>query len=245
MIFVLVAIQHDGDEPPPFSWLQRGLLFVVFVVGMALVFAAIWIYWTTPGDDVITGIQARYFLPLLVLIPVMVGTPRARWLGAREARAAALAAARAVLRVLRSIRDATDALMMRFWRALLLIVLAALALRVGYVALAKHDEPRLGDQIYYNVAANQLARGNGFTDPRDGTQTAQHPPLTAIALTPDVVGERADRSRRRPRAAATAHDGGVRRGGGAADRAGRANGRGGARRARSRRRSPRSTRTSG
>ena len=51
-------------------------------------------------------------------------------------------------------------------------------------ALAKHDEPRKGDQIYYNVAANQLARGNGFTDPRDGTQTAEHPPLTAIALTP-------------------------------------------------------------
>ncbi len=86
VIFVLVSIQHDAHEPPPFSWLQRGLLLVVFVVGMALVFAAIWIYWTTPGDDVITGIQARYFLPLLVLIPLMVGTPRARWLGARDAR---------------------------------------------------------------------------------------------------------------------------------------------------------------
>jgi 4-amino-4-deoxy-L-arabinose transferase-like glycosyltransferase len=82
---------------------------------------------------------------------------------------------------------------MRFWRALLFIVLAALVLRVGYVALAKHDEPRLGDQIYYNVAADQLARGNGFTDPRDGTQTAQHPPLTALALTPTAwVAEQID-----------------------------------------------------
>lgn len=86
VLFVLVSIQHDRDEPPPFDWLQRGLLLVVFVIGMTLVFAAIWIYWTTPGDDVITGLQARYFVPLLVLIPVMVGTPRARWLGAREAR---------------------------------------------------------------------------------------------------------------------------------------------------------------
>jgi uncharacterized membrane protein len=86
VIFVLVSIQHDAHEPPPFSWLQRGLLLVVFVAGMALVFAAIWIYWTTPGDDVITGIQARYFLPLLVLLPVMAGTLRARWLGSREAR---------------------------------------------------------------------------------------------------------------------------------------------------------------
>ncbi len=65
-----------------------------------------------------------------------------------------------------------------------MIVLGALALRVGYVLLAKLDEPRKGDQIYYNVAANQLARGEWFTDPRDGSQTAQHPPLTALALAP-------------------------------------------------------------
>ena len=59
--------------------------------------------------------------------------------------------------------------------------------------VAKHDEPRLGDQIYYNVAANQLARGNGFTDPRDGSQTAEHPPLTALALAPTSwVAEQVD-----------------------------------------------------
>ena len=72
----------------------------------------------------------------------------------------------------------------RFWRILLLIVLAALALRVGYVLLAKRHEPALGDQIYYVSQANTLARGDGFTDPRDGSQTAEHPPLTALALTP-------------------------------------------------------------
>jgi 4-amino-4-deoxy-L-arabinose transferase-like glycosyltransferase len=81
----------------------------------------------------------------------------------------------------------------RFWRVLLLIALGALALRVGYVALAKHDEPRRGDQIFYNVQANQLARGEGFTDPRDGSETAQHPPLTALALAPTSwVAERFD-----------------------------------------------------
>ncbi len=72
----------------------------------------------------------------------------------------------------------------RFWRILLLIVLAALALRVGYVLLAKRHEPALGDQIYYVAQANTLARGDGFTDPRDGSQTAEHPPLTALAMTP-------------------------------------------------------------
>jgi 4-amino-4-deoxy-L-arabinose transferase-like glycosyltransferase len=72
----------------------------------------------------------------------------------------------------------------RFWRILLLIVLGAFALRVGYVMLAKRSEPLVGDQLYYNAQANTLARGHGFTDFRDGTQTAEHPPLTALALTP-------------------------------------------------------------
>ena len=47
----------------------------------------------------------------------------------------------------------------RFWRILLLIVLGALVLRVGYVMLAKRTEPVLGDQIYYNAQANTIARG--------------------------------------------------------------------------------------
>jgi 4-amino-4-deoxy-L-arabinose transferase-like glycosyltransferase len=72
----------------------------------------------------------------------------------------------------------------RFWRVLLLIVLGALALRIGYVLLAKRSEPVLGDQIYYSAQANTIARGEGFTDPRDGSQQAEHPPLTALALTP-------------------------------------------------------------
>jgi 4-amino-4-deoxy-L-arabinose transferase-like glycosyltransferase len=82
---------------------------------------------------------------------------------------------------------------MRFARVLLLIVLGALALRVGYVALAKHDEPRLGDQIYYNYTAIQVARGDWFTDPRDGSENAEHPPLTALALAPTSwVAERVE-----------------------------------------------------
>ena len=81
----------------------------------------------------------------------------------------------------------------RFWRILLVIVLAALALRVGYTLLVERDDPLLGDQLYYNAQANTLARGHGFTDFRDGSQTAEHPPLTALALTPTSwVMERVD-----------------------------------------------------
>jgi 4-amino-4-deoxy-L-arabinose transferase-like glycosyltransferase len=84
----------------------------------------------------------------------------------------------------------------RFWRILLLIVLAALALRVAYVAFAKTNQAIRGDQLFYNAEANRLARGDGFLEPfdlqavargeiREGTDpAADHPPLTVIVLAP-------------------------------------------------------------
>jgi 4-amino-4-deoxy-L-arabinose transferase-like glycosyltransferase len=84
----------------------------------------------------------------------------------------------------------------RFWRILLLIALAALALRVAYVAFAKTNQPIHGDQLFYNAEANRLARGDGFLEPfdpqalsrgviREGKgPAADHPPLTVIVLAP-------------------------------------------------------------
>jgi 4-amino-4-deoxy-L-arabinose transferase-like glycosyltransferase len=67
---------------------------------------------------------------------------------------------------------------------LLLIGVAALAVRVGYIAVAKRGEPPLGDAVYYNAQANVLADGRGFADALDGQPTAEHPPMTALVLTP-------------------------------------------------------------
>ena len=86
LLFIAVSLQHDRDEPRHLDVAQIGLLALLFIVGTALVFAANWIYWTTPGDDVVNGVQARYFVPLLVLLPLMIGTPRVRWLAARDTR---------------------------------------------------------------------------------------------------------------------------------------------------------------
>ena len=81
----------------------------------------------------------------------------------------------------------------RFARALLAIAIVALGVRVGYVLLDKRDQQILGDQIYYNAQANTLARGDGFTDFRDGSETAEHPPLTALVLAPaSWIGYRID-----------------------------------------------------
>ena len=84
----------------------------------------------------------------------------------------------------------------RFWRVLLLIAMAALVLRVGYVAFAKTNQPVQGDQLFYNSEANRLARGDGFLEPFDPQAlsrgviragkdpAADHPPLTVTVLAP-------------------------------------------------------------
>jgi 4-amino-4-deoxy-L-arabinose transferase-like glycosyltransferase len=95
----------------------------------------------------------------------------------------------------------------RFWAWLLIIVVAALAVRVGYIAGAKkgpcpltingvvvgeyHSEctgfaGQASDQVFYNAEANQIAAGHGFTLPLSSTRqpTAEHPPLTVLVLAP-------------------------------------------------------------
>ncbi len=89
--------------------------------------------------------------------------------------------------------------------AVLIVLVVAAGVRLSYVTFAKagpcvvtyhgrvvgeyHSEctgegqGKANDQIYYNAAANQIARGKGFTDAfHPGVATADHPPLAAIVL---------------------------------------------------------------
>jgi 4-amino-4-deoxy-L-arabinose transferase-like glycosyltransferase len=88
----------------------------------------------------------------------------------------------------------------RFGRLLLVVVCVAFGVRVAYVAVAKGgpcDNPvvgeiptdcAVGDQLFYNAAANRLAEGDGFVEPfdrsADPAPAADHPPLTAVVLAP-------------------------------------------------------------
>ncbi len=90
--------------------------------------------------------------------------------------------------------------MSKFARALLLVLVLAAGVRVGYVAFGKQGpcpnpivgdiptECAVGDQLFYNAAANRLAEGDGFVEPfdrsADPAPAADHPPLTAIVLAP-------------------------------------------------------------
>lgn len=96
----------------------------------------------------------------------------------------------------------------RFWHVLLAIATVALVVRFGYVAFVKDGPCPLriggqvvgslpsdcpdGDELFYNAAANRLARGDGYVEPFDpnnlpapGTgPAADHPPLTITVLAP-------------------------------------------------------------
>jgi len=86
-IYAVVSIQRDRREPDSnLHWLQRTLVVLVLVVGLVGVIAANYVYWTTPGLDEVGGVQPRYLVPLMALIPVAIGAPRWAWTRAATAR---------------------------------------------------------------------------------------------------------------------------------------------------------------
>jgi uncharacterized membrane protein len=85
VVFMLVSLQAERDESPAFDRAQRILIAVTFVLGFILIAVAQYIYYTGPNDDQLGGFAARYFVPILILLPLSVGTLRWTWARAREA----------------------------------------------------------------------------------------------------------------------------------------------------------------
>ncbi len=75
-----------------------------------------------------------------------------------------------------------------FWRWLLLIVLCAFAVRIGYVLAVTQSDNGFYDSVFYEFEARAVADGRGFVYPlpgsQAGAQAADHPPLTVLALVP-------------------------------------------------------------
>ncbi len=80
----------------------------------------------------------------------------------------------------------------RFFVTLLLLVAGALAIRTTFVlGIARYDR-HFYDAAYYQLEADRVAFGGGFTDPflplthphAPPVPSAQHPPLTVLVLTP-------------------------------------------------------------
>ena len=76
----------------------------------------------------------------------------------------------------------------RFTRRLLAITFLGLAVRVGYVLIARRHSPPWGDAFYYHAQADLLASGHAFVDPLRAVwagiwlPSAEHPPLYTTYL---------------------------------------------------------------
>jgi 4-amino-4-deoxy-L-arabinose transferase-like glycosyltransferase len=73
----------------------------------------------------------------------------------------------------------------RFWPLVGVITGVGLALRLLFIAAVTVDDRAVGDQLYYSAQALTNARGSWFEHPfAAGTPAADHPPMTALLLTP-------------------------------------------------------------
>ena len=67
-----VLLFAQRDEALKLRKIDRGVFVFVFVTIVLLIFTSLYIQWTAVGAAVIDGVQGRYFLPILLLIPIMV-----------------------------------------------------------------------------------------------------------------------------------------------------------------------------
>lgn len=73
----------------------------------------------------------------------------------------------------------------RWRRHLAAICLVGLAIRVVFIWLRARGDGPLGDQLFYSAQALTNARGDWFEQPfAGGMPAADHPPLTALVITP-------------------------------------------------------------
>jgi hypothetical protein len=87
LIYGATSLQRDRAEAQPgLDWWQRGLVLLLLLAGVVLVAGAQYVSWTPPGRSRIELVQARFFMPLLVLVPVAIGPLPVRWLGAAKAK---------------------------------------------------------------------------------------------------------------------------------------------------------------
>jgi hypothetical protein len=78
-LLILLSLQRSACEPAGLGVAERVLLLVVFTMGSLLVMGAQYVYWSVPGADAIGGMRARFFVPLLVLLPIATGPRHGRW----------------------------------------------------------------------------------------------------------------------------------------------------------------------
>lgn len=73
----------------------------------------------------------------------------------------------------------------RWWRTVVMVAALGLVLRLAFVVFETRFDAPVGDQLFYSAQAYANAEGRWFEQPfARGEPAADHPPLTALLLTP-------------------------------------------------------------
>lgn len=82
LINILMVFITDGiTEKIKINYKQKIVALGIIVIGLVLMYTAMYVYWTTQiygndaiGGNALTGVQGRYFLPLLISVPLIFST---------------------------------------------------------------------------------------------------------------------------------------------------------------------------
>ena len=72
-IYLFVAIS-DKDLKNKFKPYQLVWITLVTIAVIGLIFTSLYVQWTTVGKESISGVQGRYFLPILPLVMLLIGS---------------------------------------------------------------------------------------------------------------------------------------------------------------------------
>lgn len=73
VIFVILIVQEDGM--PNLAVYQKVICWATFCSVIVLVLTSLYVQWTPLGSNIIDGVQGRYFLPVIPILPVLFCRP--------------------------------------------------------------------------------------------------------------------------------------------------------------------------
>lgn len=72
LLFAMLFLVKEKDEKVKINWITRGIFLLIFVAIVMLIYASLYVQWTSLKNPMIYGIQPRYFLPIMLLMAIVV-----------------------------------------------------------------------------------------------------------------------------------------------------------------------------
>lgn len=72
ILFIFMSLTRTDNNKFKLSSISRKIIFLDYISVIALIFTSLYIQWTEYKSDYIDGMQGRYFIPILLLIPFIL-----------------------------------------------------------------------------------------------------------------------------------------------------------------------------